>query len=250
MFVAPLPEAVLLLSCMHHPAVPGMMTTPEPTTTLGVGCGVKKGAAALVCKLYKNHCHDAKETATPARLGGEGAFVCTRNVETLIKAPFLSGVLRLDVWVVCAPPSWGHVVDGGHTWPPTFFYYYYYCCDHVLVPFWRKAQKILRCNLRHFFFSLMQKCKGTLLHGSDCYVARAKASPSTISQAVSLAQSPHRAATSCGTMVSWQCAKCQQGFVYRRARRPGFFPLLCIQFCLPPSRCFPLFLSFSRPRCK
>lgn len=88
MFVAPLPEAVLLLSCMHHPAVPGMMTTPEPTTTLGVGCGVKKGAAALICKLYKNHCHDAKETATPARLGGEGAFVCTRNVETLIKAPF------------------------------------------------------------------------------------------------------------------------------------------------------------------
>lgn len=152
MFVAPLPEAVLLLSCMHHPAVPGMMTTPEPTTTLGVGCGVKKGAAALICKLYKNHCHDAKETATPARLGGEGAFVCTRNVETLIKAPFLSGVLRLDVWVVCAPPSWGHVVDGGHMWPPTFFYYYYYCCDHVLVPFWRKAQKILRCNLRHFFF--------------------------------------------------------------------------------------------------
>lgn len=88
MFAAALPEAVLLLSCMHHPAVPGMMTTPEPTATLGVGCGVKKGAAALVCKLYKNHCHDAKETATPARLGGEGAFVCTRNVETLIKAPF------------------------------------------------------------------------------------------------------------------------------------------------------------------
>lgn len=80
---SPPPDAALLLSRTHHPAVPGTMTTPEP---VGEPCG--KGAAALVYKLYKNHCHDAREAATPARLGGVGAFVCARTAETLITAPF------------------------------------------------------------------------------------------------------------------------------------------------------------------
>lgn len=80
---------VVCTTQMHHPAVPGI----PPRTTGQQLSGVAWEVAGRMQQHSFINCIKIivtmqKQPLPPARLGSEEAFVCARNVKTLIKAPF------------------------------------------------------------------------------------------------------------------------------------------------------------------